>query len=161
MTDTPTAKPDPYAALRGGVTVPVEFRDGARGSVWIRECTPHDVLKGNYVDHLREDYDQVLETMGTCSLEDGSTVDAGWVGALTRDSYTALREAEDALNFAFALGEIKAAHARGQKLKFVDEAIRETSEQLLKMMASVTSSANTAASRDPRRRKPVASPSAG
>lgn len=146
-------KPDPLDMLRGGKEVTVTLASGDEEIVTVREVTPDDLFNGQYVDLLREDIFSLLEMM--CDRP------KGWAKQLTRDSFSELREAEDVLNFEYALAEIRAAHARGQKLRFVDEAIEETSRRVLEMITSISSSVNTAASRGVAKKRPVATPSTG
>lgn len=157
MTDTPSQAANTLDILRGGAHLDVTFADASVARVFVREVTVAEILEGKYVELLRTDYPGLLEHI--CELD--PPAEPGWPARLTRESWTALREQESRLNFEFALAETTAAWERGQRLKFVDEQIMEQSERLLKTMGSLTSSASTAGSRAPARKKPVAAPSAG
>jgi len=146
---TDTKGTNGHDVLQGGKSITLSTGE----TVFIREVTPADILEGNYIDLLKGDVFKLLDWI--------TGHDEGWSRALSRDDWTALREAEEAVNFEFALAETTAAHARGQRLKFVDEQIAETSERLLRIMGSFGSSANTAASPDPRKRTPAPNPSDG
>jgi hypothetical protein len=156
MTESRHTEPDPLDVLRGGTHLDLVFADGTTARVFVREVTVEEILEGTYVELLRTDYPAALEHICT-----GDALTPGWTKRLSRESWTALREAEARLNFDFAFAELTAAHERGQRLKFVDEQILEQSERLIKTMGSLTSSVNTAGSRRPRPGKPVAAPSAG
>lgn len=166
--------------LQGGAELPVTFTDGSTATVFVREVTVEEILEGKYVELLRTDYAALLEYVcqgvgasAPVDLKDtgpegptlreapGAAFAPGWPRRLTRESWQALRELEDRLNFTFALTETEAAHTRGQRLKFVDEQILEQSERLLKTMGSLTPSASSAGSRGPAKKRPVATPSAG
>lgn len=166
--------------LQGGAELSVVFTDGSTATVFVREVTVEEILEGKYVELLRTDYAALLEYVcedatGSRAFRPGSATDAtgaeaptpgdalepGWPKRLTRESWQALRELEDRLNFTFALSETEAAHTRGQRLKFVDEQILEQSERLLRTMGSLTPSASSAGSRGVAKKRPVATPSAG
>jgi hypothetical protein len=183
MTESRHTEPDPLDVLRGGTRLDLVFADGTTARVFVREVTVEEILEGTYVELLRTDYPAALEHICTfkggtdsigpprnpAAVADGGPTESvppealtpGWTKRLSRESWTALREAEARLNFDFAFAELTAAHERGQRLKFVDEQILEQSERLIKTMGSLTSSVNTAGSRRPRPGKPVAAPSAG
>jgi hypothetical protein len=135
--------------LRGGRTITLSTGE----EVFLREVTPADVLEGKYIELLKNDIFACLEFIADRP--------EGWAKALSRDDWTAVRTAEEAINFDYALAEITAAHERGQPLKFIDEAIAEQADRLLKIMGSLGSSPSTAESPDPLKRKPSPHPSAG
>jgi hypothetical protein len=144
----PKTQPNPNDILTGGARV-----RAAGEEVTVREITPADILDGKYLRLLREDYAALLDWL--CGKP------AGWAKSLGREDWTALREAEERVNFSFALAETKAAFERGQALKFVDEAIVAQSRQLMELMGSLGLSANTAAPADAAAPKPSPSPCPG
>lgn len=141
-----TTSPSPHATLTG--RHPVTLSDGS--SVHVREATPADILDGKYVELLRTDYAALLDWI--CDQQDG------WARSLSREDWATLREAEEQINFDFALAETKAAHARGQALKFLDEAVLAQSRKLVDLARSLSSSRNTARSPGPPDRRPAPSP---
>jgi len=135
--------------LRGGRNIEVTFADpeSTAETVFVREVSVQDVLEGKYIDLLRTDYAALLDWL-TGKPE-------GWAKSLDRASWTRLRETEEALNFEFALAETKAAHERGQKTRFINEALLQQTQTLLETMDSLGLSPNTAGQRGPAKKRPV------
>ncbi len=102
--------------------------------VFVREVTLDEVLEGQYVTLLQDDYTGCLAWLLDKPRE--------WFKSLTRKSWQTLRETEAQVNFDFALAEVRAAWERGQKLKFIDEAAAERAKLMLQM-AGVAAPAHT------------------
>jgi len=135
---TMTDQPDPETVLRGGKTITVSGVSEGQPfteDVFVREVTYEDVLEGPYLDKLRTSYRGCLEWL--------MDKPDGWARTLDRDSWRRLRETEEAVNFEFALAEAKAAHERGQKLKFIDDRILAESQKMLSLMNSFSRSSSS------------------
>ena len=142
--------------LSGQIQVDVQLPDGGWEMVAVREVTAWEVLYGNYVELLQSDYAGALELTTGKSRE--------WLQALPRHSWVALREAEERLNFSFALAEVKAAHDRGEKLRFIQEQQAKILQLLRGSILGSASSATTQSPQDapsPRSKSSSATGSAG
>jgi len=140
--DTSSAA-DAYAQLLGGRTITVTRRDAAQPDpvteqVFIREVSIAEILDGQYVTLLREDYAQLLDWL--------LAKPPGWSRTLDRASWRLLRETEEQINFDFALAETRAAHERGQRLRWLEELELERSQKMMAAFSSLTQSPSIAGS---------------
>lgn len=166
--------------LTGTLEVPVSLRDGRAATIVLREVTYDEVVHGAYVEQLRSDYRAALCTVGAVKSGDrrSEKEDDGadpqlpssishlpltpeFLDRLDRQSWVALREAEERLNFTYALGEIEAAHARGEKLRVVQEAELRALKIAQQIIGGADSSPTTAASSTKAPRRPGKEPSDG
>jgi hypothetical protein len=142
-TNQPTTAADSFAQLNGGLTISVVRRlspatDPVTEQVFVREVSIAEILDGQYVTLLREDYAKLLDWL--LSKPDG------WSRTLDRASWRLLRETEEQVNFDFALAETRAAHERGQRLRWLDELDLERTQKMMEALSSLTPSPSIAGS---------------
>jgi hypothetical protein len=144
--------------LFGYLDIDLTPRGGDPVTVRIREITVGEILGGPYVDHLMADYGKALALV--CTI-DGEALTPAFLESLPRVEWTRLRETEEAVNFSFAVAEIKAAHARGEALKVVKEQALALYREMTAALSGQASSSTTAASPAKPPSRPAPEPSDG
>jgi hypothetical protein len=117
--------------LLGGRTVTVDLKKGGTEDVFVREATVREVIDDTYFNLLREDPMKLVAFM--CGKP------PAWLESISRASWAKLRQTEEDLNFDFALGEMKAALARGQKMKVIDDEADRQARRVLALLSVMPS----------------------
>jgi len=119
--------------LKEGRQITIERAEAGKPvteEIFVHEVTYEDIVDGPYIKLLKNDIREMFEWL----LDKPK----GWTKSLTRESWQSLRETEEAINFDFALAEIKAIHDRGGQLKFIDEQIIEQAKMMMSLVPSAT-----------------------